>query len=298
MNKTPKKPSPFITKTGKTPFPPRKKPQEKRASPAPYKGTFQTPYKNSAAEVVKKASVPRLNPERSLFGIHPVTAALKNKNREITKIWATESAFRTVESSFNPKRHPAPHIVERHIIDSMLPDSVHQGIALEVNPLEETFLADVLIQTQNDDNVCLVVLDQVTDPHNVGAVLRSASAFGAKAVIVHKRNAPQITGTLAKSAVGAVEYVPMVSVVNLSQALDELKRFNFTVVGFDEDGTEMLGRYDMPGRVALVMGAEGEGMRDLTGKKCDIILKLPTQGPIGSLNVSNAAAIALYETVK
>lgn len=273
---------------GKKPFPNKGKTDGSR-------GSF---HKQSKPPQQKKPALPKVNPEHCLFGFHPVIAAMGNKERTIVKIWTTENAWKTIEPHYNPKRHPEPFVLERKEIDSLVGEGVHQGIVIETKPLDEVFLKDILIQTQDDDKSTLVILDHVTDPHNVGAVLRSASAFGAKAVIVHKRYAPPITGTLAKSSVGATEYVPLVKVQNLAQAMDEIKTFNYTIIGFDEGGTETLGKYDMPERSVVVMGAEGDGMRELTGKKCDVILKLPTQGPIGSLNVSNAAAIALYETTK
>lgn len=281
-------------KSGKPPFKDKKKPfnPERRLFT---KQGHKPADKHSFAP--RKTALPRINPEHCLFGFHPVIAALQNKTRDIVKIWSTENAWKTVEPHFNPKRHPAPHIMERKEMDA-LTEGVHQGIVIEVKPLEEVFLKDILIQTQDDDKSTLVILDHVTDPHNVGAVMRSASAFGARAVIVHKRNAPPITGTLAKSSVGAIEYVPLVKVQNISQAMDEMKEFNYTILGFDEGGKQVLGHYTLPQRSVVVLGAEGEGMRELTGKKCDVILKLPTHGPIGSLNVSNAAAIALYETTK
>jgi 23S rRNA (guanosine2251-2'-O)-methyltransferase len=180
---------------------------------------------------------------------------------------------------------------DRALLDSLLPGTVHQGIALDAAPLPETHLNDLLAKQPR----LLVVLDQVTDPHNVGAILRSAAAFGAEGVILTERHAPGMTGTLAKTASGALEHVPLVPVVNLARALEQLREAGFWCIGLAEEGEKSLGAHDLSGATALVLGAEGDGLRRLTRERCDALAKLPTQGAIGSLNVSNAAAIALYE---
>ena len=192
---------------------------------------------------------------------------------------------------------PQPIFVENVDIDRLLPrDAVHQGLLLDAQPLEDPDLADFLLTAP--DNAKIVMLDQVTDPHNVGAILRSASAFGAIGVIVQKLHAPDITGTLAKTASGAVEHVPVLREVNLSRALEQLKNAGFYCIGLAEEGEETIAELETSGKVCLVMGAEGDGLRRLVAENCDVLAKLPTSGPISSLNVSNAAAVALYELIR
>lgn len=235
-----------------------------------------------------------------LWGTHAVKEALMNGHRTCYRLWVTESGHKIVADTLaNMKEHmirvPELHMVSRSDIDHFLPaDTVHQGIALEAEPLIPHTLDDML-----DSDFCpdvVVILDQVTDPHNVGAVLRSASAFGAGAIIVPERGAPSINGVMAKIASGAAEHVPLITVKNLARAIEELQQERFHCVGLAEEGEVDISKAKLgEGRVAIVLGAEGEGMRQLTRQKCDQIVRLPTQPPIGSLNVSNAAAISLYE---
>jgi 23S rRNA (guanosine2251-2'-O)-methyltransferase len=191
---------------------------------------------------------------------------------------------------------PSPQKIEKTEIDALLPrGTVHQGILLDARPLPDVTLDDLL--GREEPAQLILLLDQVTDPHNVGAILRSAAAFGADAVIVTERNAPSATGILAKTACGALEHVPLISVVNLSRTIEELQGESFWCIGLAEEGEETLAASQLStGKIALVLGAEGDGLRQLTRKHCDALARLPTSGPIGSLNVSNAAATALYET--
>ncbi|MGH7029482.1 MAG: 23S rRNA (guanosine(2251)-2'-O)-methyltransferase RlmB, partial [Stellaceae bacterium] len=177
--------------------------------------------------------------------------------------------------------------------------AVHQGLALEVEPLVEPDIEDLLrrAETAAGRNI-LVALDQVADPHNVGAVLRSAAAFGAGAVLIPAHSAPPVGGALAKSASGALERVPLIRVVNLARALDRLKQGQFWVCGLEETAAQPLSALDLGRRVAIVLGSEGRGMRRLVRERCDYLARLPTLAAQPTLNVSNAVAVALYELVR
>ena len=186
------------------------------------------------------------------------------------------------------------HVLSREDLAHRLPaGAVHQGIAALVAPLEEPGIEDLLALC--GERSLVLALDQVTDPHNVGAILRTVAAFGASGIVTTERNAPADTGVLAKAASGALEIVPLVRAVNLARALDQLKEAGFWNYGLPEGGDVPLGTVDMKGRVCIVLGAEGEGMRRLTSEKCDRLVTIPTNAALASLNVSNAAAVALYE---
>ena len=235
-----------------------------------------------------------------IWGLHAARAAWLNPKRRFFRMWATEAGLAAFAETFAEAKaldivkRPDPKRVDRHELDRLTPPgSVHQGIVIEVAPLREPPLHDIVQADPAPDLV--ILLDQVTDPHNVGAILRSAAAFGAGAVIMTERNAPESTGVLAKAASGAIDHVPLLHVVNLARALDELREGGYWCVGLAEEGERDLGACDLSGRTAIVLGAEGEGLRQLTRKKCDELARMPTGGPIGSLNVSNAAAISLYE---
>ena len=223
-----------------------------------------------------------------LYGWHTVAAALANPRRTIRKIVATENAVRrlTEEGLALPV---TPEIVRPDAIQHRLgPDAVHQGLLVEADPLPALELEDLAAEG------IVLVLDQITDPHNVGAILRSAAAFGVAAAITTARHSPEATGVLAKSASGALEYVPMVMVPNLARALIELKERFFLTVGLDSEGESDLSACELREPLALVLGAEGRGLRQLTRASCDIRARLDLPGTIKSLNVSNAAAVALY----
>jgi 23S rRNA (guanosine2251-2'-O)-methyltransferase len=225
-----------------------------------------------------------------LWGKHAVYAALDNPDRVIRKLWGTREALGAIVIP------PNLNVVFAEVSDlgRMVPsDAPHQGLVAEVDPLEDMWLGDLLIAGK-DDNRPLVILDQVTDPHNVGAILRSAAAFNALGVVTQDRHAPPESGTVARAASGALEVVPWVRVVNLARALDEIAEAGFWRVGLTGDADETLASAIGAHRIALVLGAEGEGMRQNTEAHCDQLAKLPVSDKVESLNVSNAAAIALY----
>jgi 23S rRNA (guanosine2251-2'-O)-methyltransferase len=225
-----------------------------------------------------------------LYGRHPVLAALANPERKIERILATKEVAERHAKEFGGKAQ----VLSRDDLAQRLPaGAVHQGLAVLVAPLEEPQLEDLLAKC--GDQAMVLVLDQVTDPHNVGAILRSAAAFGVAGVVVTERNAPADTGVLAKSASGALEIVPLVRAVNLARTLDQLKEAGFWIYGLDERGDAPIAGLDLAGRVCIVLGAEGEGLRRLTAEKCDRLVTIPTSQALAALNVSNAAAIAAYE---
>ena len=231
-----------------------------------------------------------------LYGRHAVAAALANPERRIERLFATREMADRLATELGKgvigKTDTA--IVTREDLAQRLPaGAVHQGIAALVAPLEEPMLEDLLARCGED--ALVLALDQVTDPHNVGAILRSAAAFGAAGVIVTDRHAPADTGVLAKAASGALEVVPLVRAVNLARALDQLKEANFWRYGLDERGEAALNSLDLRGRACIVLGAEGEGLRRLTAEKCDRLITIPTSAALAALNVSNAAAVAAYE---
>ncbi|HYB57137.1 MAG TPA: 23S rRNA (guanosine(2251)-2'-O)-methyltransferase RlmB [Alphaproteobacteria bacterium] len=238
-----------------------------------------------------------------LFGTHAVLAALANPQRRCQRLLLTAEAERALAGELAallaaPSR-PSPEVVGRGELDRLLPTAVHQGIALEVAPLEEPTLEEVLRQGAAASDAVLLVLDQVTDPHNVGAILRSAAAFGALGVVVTERHAPHASATLAKAASGALETIPLVRVGNLARALEEIKGAGFWCIGLAADAALIIAEARLDGRTALVLGAEGAGLRRLTRERCDLLVRIPlASAAIASLNVSNAAAVALYELAR
>ena len=225
-----------------------------------------------------------------LWGRHPVEAALKNPSRSHRKLWATREGIETLDGELPPD-FPIEYAEVLDLARLVAKDAPHQGLVLECEPLEAPFLDEVAAGVPARP---IIVLDQVTDPHNVGAILRSAAAFGAAAIVTQDRHAPPEGGVLAKSASGALETVPWVRVVNLARALDELAEAGYWRIGLAGQAEATLAQTLTTGPVALVLGAEGKGMRHNIAQHCDALARLPITSDIESLNVSNAAAIALY----
>jgi 23S rRNA (guanosine2251-2'-O)-methyltransferase len=223
------------------------------------------------------------------WGKHAVAAALDNPERKVLRAWATREAAGFMQF---PKDVQVT-LADVADLGRLVPhDAPHQGVVIETEPLEDVWLDDVL--GDSPERAVLLVLDQVTDPHNVGAILRSAAAFGAVGIVTQDRHSPPESGALAKSASGALERVPWVRVVNLARALEEIGEAGFWRIGLaGEAEMELKDALGSP-RVALVLGAEGPGMRQNTREHCDAVARLPISDAIESLNVSNAAAVALY----
>ena len=224
-----------------------------------------------------------------LWGKHAVAAALDNPKRTVLKAWATRDAATFMQF---PKEIPVT-LAEAPDLGRLVPhDAPHQGVVIEVEPLEEVWLGDLLDGAE--ERAVLLVLDQVTDPHNVGAILRSAAAFGAIGIVTQDRHSPPESGVIAKAASGTLERVPWARVVNLARALDEIGEAGFWRIGLAGDADTDLKDAVGPAKVALVLGAEGPGMRHNTREHCDALARLPITSEVESLNVSNAAAVALY----
>lgn len=247
-----------------------------------------------------------------LYGYHAVTAAVLNPARKIRSLRGTASALKRLSERLGAASNLAASnlmegaaILSGEEIEAVVPNgTVHQGLLLDCAPLTPPALEDVISEA---DGAPFLMLDQITDPQNVGAVLRSAAAFGVCGIILQDHNAPPETGALAKAASGALELVPLIRVGNLSQALEKLKEAGYWVIGLDGGQTQILGRFEISAPTALVLGAEGPGLRRLTAERCDLLASIPmapraaeraAEAQLDSLNVSNAAAIALYELMR
>lgn len=232
-----------------------------------------------------------------IYGRHAALAAAANPARRVLRMLAEaeSAALLTAAAARSGVPRPAIEIVDRPVLAAVLPDgAVHQGLAVAVTPLPDTALEDLLTQRPPADEALVVVLDQATDPRNVGAVLRSAAAFAAAAVVVQDRHAPAESGALAKAASGALETVPMVRVVNIARALRALTEAGFFCLGLDSTAGQSITAQALPKRIALVIGAEGAGLRRLTRECCESLARIPIAPAVESLNVSVAAAIALF----
>jgi len=232
-----------------------------------------------------------------IWGVHAVEAALANPMRSILRMWSTENAANRLARAIEARGVRPDHVLPKDLDRRLGQDTVHQGVLLEVGPLPEPDIADLAENAAAGGPI--VVLDQVTDPHNVGAILRSAAVFGSSGLMMTRRHSPPLGGVLAKSASGALEAVPIALVGNLSRALEQLKDSGVFVIGLDGAADTLLEdtllggqRFNRP--IAIVLGAEGRGMRQLTGTICDLVCRIAADGPLASLNVSNAAAVALH----
>ena len=238
----------------------------------------------------KKSHQSHGTPNRPRFwGKHAVAAALDNPERRVLRAWATRDAATFMQFSSDIPVTMADVTDLARLVPS---DAPHQGVVIEVEPLEEAWL-DELLSAQSEHAV-LLVLDQVTDPHNVGAILRSAAAFGAVGIVTQDRHSPPESGVIAKAASGALERMPWTRVVNLARALEEIGEAGFWRIGLAGDAETDLKDALGPPKVALVLGAEGAGLRPNTREHCDALARLPITSAVESLNVSNAAAVALY----
>lgn len=222
-----------------------------------------------------------------------------NEDRSIEDLYVTDQGLKSFEEVLGRAqsaglKRPTPTEVDKHSLEKLLPQgAVHQGLALVCPVIQEASVQDFIISSANKKSI-LVMLDQVTDPHNIGAILRSACVFGLDGMIMQRKHAPFLDGVLAKTACGAVEHVPVAYETNLNRSLEELQENGFFVYGLDERGDDLNDLNDLPDKIVLVMGAEGPGLRRLVKENCDSLLRLPTSGPISSLNVSNAAAVTFY----
>jgi 23S rRNA (guanosine2251-2'-O)-methyltransferase len=241
-----------------------------------------------------------------VYGRHAVAAALANSERRwyrLAVLTGQEREAQALVAGAKALRRgdgdPIRLLDRRGFAALLSEDAVHQGLALAVEPLAEPDLEEVLRRAAGKSGrTVILLLDEVSDPHNVGAVLRSASAFGALAVVVTLHRAPPAAGALAKAASGALESVPLIRVVNLPRALDHLKDAGFWVCGLDATASQTLAALDLGERVALVLGSESGGMRRLVRERCDHLARLPTRSRQSTINVSNAAAVALYELMR
>lgn len=231
-----------------------------------------------------------------LFGQHSVAAALGNPQRTVRRAVCVATQRERLDDLLPEAAGITVETLERGALEALLPaGAVHQGLAIAVEPLPEQDLEAALEALGADAPAVVLVLDQVTDPQNVGAILRTAAAFGALGVVMQRRHSPPESAALAKAASGGLEHIPLLRETNLARALDALKDYGFWCLGLDPSGPETLARAAPGGRTALVLGAEGPGLRRLTAERCDALVRLPIGGGIESLNVAASAAIGLYE---
>lgn len=258
------------------------------------RGEIPTPKDDRRRRQAESWKPPALAPDQVyLYGLHTVRAALDNPERQIIKLSVSQNAAQRLElPDLASLPYPAETVLPSDLDKVLGPEAIHQGVMLETRPLPVRRLEAL------KDSPLLLVLDQVTDPHNVGAIMRSAVAFNAGAVITTQRHSPTESGVLAKTASGALELIPYIQVTNLADALEELHKLGFLTIGLDSEGPEPLEGTLAGNRVALVMGSEGKGLRQKTRETVTALARLDMPGAIRSLNVSNAAAVSLYAARK
>ena len=239
---------------------------------------------------------PKKSNQVVLYGRHAVFSALKNEKRKIIKMLVAPENEAEFRKEFN--NMPYQTAQKKEIEKFVGFNAVHQGYILITYPLEPMFLEDLINETANKQKCHVLILDQVTDPQNVGAIIRSAAAFNATAIIVQDKNTPQESGAMAKASAGTIEFVPMVRVTNLTRAIEQLKKAGFWIVGMDGYAKQKIDEVDKNSKLAVIMGSEGAGMRRLIEEACDIRVRLDINERVESLNVATAAAIVLYELDK
>jgi 23S rRNA (guanosine2251-2'-O)-methyltransferase len=274
-------------------------PRDRR--PSKDRGPHETPFRDARGQEARSRRLTGRGgkPEGGgqglwLYGRHPVLAALANPRRQVSRILAT-AAFLERFGDAVRQRMP-PELVPPETLDALLgAEAVHQGIGAWVRPLPPLAVEDLIAATDGARAAVLLVLDEITDRRNVGAILRAAAAFGAAGVIVTRHHAAAETGALAKAASGALDLVPLAEATNLRRAMEQVQAAGFWCLGLDHPAPRALGREPPPERTAWVLGAEGRGLRQLTARSCDSLVAIPIDAGMESLNVANAAAVALYE---
>lgn len=224
-----------------------------------------------------------------IYGKHAVRAAVLNENRRVFKVVVLPQ-----NRDFLSDSSVKVEVVDKNYFSSLFgKDAIHQGCAAQVLPLDEFFLEDL-----SDDDRPIVFLDQVTDPQNIGSILRASAVFGAKAVVLPEINSPEVTAVIAKVASGALESIPLIKVKNLVQSIKMLKKEGYWCLGLDERGDKTIGEMDLSGKFVLIIGSEGQGMRRLTRENCDFLVQLPSIGDFSTLNAAQAATVSLYEILR
>ena len=252
--------------------------------------------KSSLQNKNRKNSKLGFRPTRSehwIYGHHTVLAALNNPHRSVRRVLITAQAQAKLGCQIET---PLLELVTTKEIEQLTgANAVHQGIAAEVIPLVKRSLVDIITPTEDKEHTLLVILDQVTDPRNIGAILRSAAAFNAVALIQQERNSPSANPSMAKAASGGLEHVDVIDVPNINRTIESLKNQGFWIIGLDSNAADLLNETELPKKCCLVLGAENSGLRRLTLKACDKTVRIPISSDIDSLNISNAAAVAMYE---